>query len=108
MTTEPESSFDALRHFRGLSPDERIERLFMDLQDIKKSDRGTETHLGILNGTTAASAALLAAHLEAHKTLVDQRQGVRMLGSSAQAAIVAASVAFALILAIFNILEHLR
>lgn len=107
MTTEDESSFEALRHFRALSGDEKIECLFMDLQDIKKSGAATATHLGILNGTTSGTAALINTHLALHKTWADQTAGVSIFGSNVQRAIVAASAAIALALAIFNILEHL-
>jgi len=106
MTTE-ESTFESLRQFRALTGDEKIERLFMDLQDIKKSDAATEKHLGLLNGTTAGAVTALNAHLAVHQTWVDQKAGISMLGSGAQRAIVFASAAIALGLAIFNILEHL-
>jgi len=106
MTTD-ESTFECLRQFRALSPEERIERLFMDLQDVKRADAATAKHLGILNGSTGAALTAINLHLANHKTQTDQRQGMSLLGSGAQRAIVFASVAFAVILAIFNILEHL-
>ncbi len=107
MAETPDSTFVALQAFRGLSAEEKIECLFLDLRGLQLSNTAIVQHLAILNGTVATTAELLRAHLQTHQTVADRQAGVRILGSNVQKVVVFGGYVLAAALAIFGILERI-
>jgi hypothetical protein len=73
---------EKLRDFRGLSPEDKIEMVFLDLQTLLGVVGSMDKHLDTLNGSTRTVSSALDWHLEAHKTKSDEAAGVKMLGGN--------------------------
>lgn len=61
-----QSDFEALRTFRAMGADERMEALFLHARAGIHEAKASNARLDKINGTTATTANALKAHLDAH------------------------------------------
>ena len=74
------SEHEALRYFRGLSPTEREEHLWMGLRELATLGQGMIERQDKTNGTVTKTKDELAVHLEMHKLELNEVDFVKRWG----------------------------
>lgn len=102
------TDFDALHAFRGLTPDERLESLFLGQREALREVKGANAWLAELNGTTKTTKVTLEAHLDEHGDAQAGIDYVRLWGGRGTGAILFLLAVLGGIAVTFGLLETLR